>query len=91
METGDLDAVKPNREPDYVASYGSMFWWHEMVYISGLGEGRMKLKYDGDSGVLYAGKKALAPDMAEKYRYWLYGAFEEAILNAGDEDTTTKS
>jgi len=31
-------AVKPDRTPDYVTTYGSAYWWQEMVYVGATGE-----------------------------------------------------
>lgn len=91
--------LKPDRAPDYVAPYGSAFWWHEMVYMGGNGH-MAKMWFDGENNTLYmvnGGEtsdkpdRAFAPQIRDMYNYYMYGAFEDAILTASEnEKSTTK-
>lgn len=85
--------TKPDRLPDHIESYGSAYWWQEMVYVGGNGH-IAKMRYDGDNSKLYMigggdGKmdRAFADNIRDKYTYWLYGAFEDAILTSSEDRT----
>ena len=81
---------KPDREPDHVTSYGSAYWWQEMVYLGATGH-LAKMVFDGELGALFilyedgSHGKVLATNISDVYRYWLYGAFEDAVLSAGEK------
>ena len=92
METVEL----PTRPPDYIAPYGSAYWWREMIYKGATGTvARIQIdEFDEQMYLLdHNGKKTkmLAPNIKDLYNYWLFGAMEEAMLNVGNDDTTTKS
>jgi len=81
---------KPSRLPDHVETYGSAFWWQEMVYVGGTGF-VAKMRYDGENNKLYMVgggdnkmDRAFADSIRDAYTYWLYGAFEDAVLTAGE-------
>ena len=85
--------VKPDRPPDHVTSYGSVFWWHEMIYMPATG-GILAVGIEEDTGKLHVlgpdgiKLRLLAPNIKELYDYWLFGAMEEAMLKVGkDEDS----
>ena len=75
-----MEAVaKPDRYPDYVASYGSAYWWVEMVYMSADGlVARIMLNED-------TGKFHVVKHDGERGK-----EFNDDI-NSSDEDATTKS
>jgi hypothetical protein len=45
-------AIKPDRAPDFIASYGSCFWFEENVYMNALGE-LFEMRTDQESGTLH--------------------------------------
>lgn len=82
--------VKPDRYPDYVASYGSAFWFAEMIYAGATGS-VMKMMYDEDRGKLVAlnsnGEpfRDFNPEIQVKRDQWWYDTFEKHVLGDNSE------
>lgn len=74
---------KPTRGPDFMFSYGSAFWWEEMVYLSAIGLWS-NIHRDQDSGALYvvqSGQRIMfAPRVQEEHDKWWYETFESKFL-----------
>jgi hypothetical protein len=79
-------AVKPDRTPDYVTTYGSAYWWQEMVYVGATGEvGRILIEEDivylmrnRSFGVTQ--KVQMNPTVRDIYNKWWYDIFESKFL-----------
>ena len=79
---------KPDRSPDHVTTYGSAFWWDELVYMSATGTlrqimleaetGNMVLSKPNDSSVAALG--VLHPRYKELYDKWLIESFETNLF-----------
>lgn len=75
--------VAPDRAPDFVTSYGSAYWWHEMIYIGAHGD---KGKLLIEENKLYCiiprsfgltQKKPMNPSLMDAYTAWWYETFEQ--------------
>ena len=85
-----MDAItKPDRMPDHITTYGSMFYWHEMIYVGATGQtAKIIIGEDGQlwiTGLYSTPHTKLNPRIKDAYNYWLYGAMEDAILTASEE------
>jgi hypothetical protein len=74
---------KPSRGPDYVTSYGSAFWWEEMIYQAAFGEIK-KMSISGDDGKLIIKDndkpRVLSDAIQREYAKWWHDVFESKIL-----------
>lgn len=81
---------RPERPPDYVAGYGSAYWFREMIYMSAHGH-VARIAFNEEQGRLYMmtsdGQYArdFAADIKDKYLYWLHGEFDAIVLGSKDE------
>ena len=84
-------AEKPSREPDYVPSYGSAYWFNELIYMSGATGVIVKMGLNEDTGLFHVmttdGKygRPFNPDIKAKYEEWVYETFEKHLTGVADE------
>ena len=81
----------PDRSPDYVAPYGSAFWYAEMLYMNALDSRIIRMQLNEDTGKFHVVKsdgtrgKQFIDDVKTRYDQWLFDTFESKFFGSQDD------